>query len=118
MKWTIEEQLGGNPLLRFDGTAPPAPWIAWGPYLWADGDTPRSDGFTWPCDMVASDFVHPFYTGQAEVASRLMDFFMSEPTAQRWFRAPQGCGLLGIEAVVPLFVAALVRRGRRRAHTP
>lgn len=115
VKWTIEEQLAGNPVLRFDGAAPPAPWIAWGPYLWADGDTPRSDGFTWPCDMVSSDFVHPFFTGQVEVTHRLIEFFLHEPTAARWFLAPRGCGLLGIEAVVPLLAAALVRRGRRSA---
>jgi hypothetical protein len=114
VKWLIEQQLAGNPLLRFDGEDPPAPWLAWGPYLWADGDTPRSDGFTWPCENVSSDFVHPFYTGQIEVANRLMEFFLAEPTAEHWFRKPKGCGLLGVEALLPIAIAGFVRRRRAR----
>jgi hypothetical protein len=115
VKWLVERQIDGDPALRFDGTAPPVPWIAWGPYLWADGATPRSDGFTWTCDLVNStDWVHPFYTGQVKVAGELMRFLLEEPTADHWFREPSGCGLLGIEAVAPVFATLWIRRRIRR----
>ena len=32
-KWMIEKQISGNPKLRFTGANPPAPYLAWGPYL-------------------------------------------------------------------------------------
>src|SRR5260370_14335337 len=32
-----------------------APWVSWGPYLWADGTNPRSDGLTWQRDDFQAD---------------------------------------------------------------
>lgn len=118
-KWLIEEQIAGNPILRFQGAGAPVPWITWGPYLWADGVTPRDDGFTWACSDVSSDFVHPSFAGQEKVAGELLFFLQHEPTARRWFLQPrQGCGLLGIEPVGALAAAALARRRARRASRP
>jgi hypothetical protein len=39
VKWLIEKQLSGDPELNFDPArgVVKAPWLAWGPYLWADG---------------------------------------------------------------------------------
>ena len=111
VKWLIQQQIAGSPLLRFAGDDPPAPWLAWGPYLWADGTTPRADGFTWECSDTTSDFVHPSFAGQAKVADLLVTFFQTDPTARRWFLAPaNGCGLLGIEPVLALGVARALRR--------
>jgi hypothetical protein len=74
-------------------------WAAWGPYLWADGTSPRSDGLTWQCDDFASDGVHPSASGEAKVAGMLMDFFASEPVACQWFLADPGtCGTPGLGA--------------------
>jgi hypothetical protein len=86
VKWLIEKQINGDPTLAANGVAPVTPWLAWGPYLWADGTTPRSDGFTWQCsDVVTSDGTHPSNSGQQKVANLLLNFFKSEPTAIPWF---------------------------------
>ncbi len=88
VKWLIEEQLAGSPALNFDPSAGPveAAWLAWGPYLWADGLTPRSDGLTWECaDFSATDGTHPSASGREKVANMLVGFFTGDPTAASWF---------------------------------
>lgn len=75
-----------------------APWMAWGPYLWADGMTPRSDGLTYACsDFNSSDGTHPAPGGaQNKVAQLLLDFFKSDSTAKPWFTAGQPAGLFAL----------------------
>ncbi len=85
VRWTIEEQLRGG--LRYDGVSPAAPWLAWGPYLWADGLTPRGDGLTWQCGELQADGTHPSDSGRQKVAMRLMDFVRTDPTAREWYLA-------------------------------
>jgi len=88
VKWLIEEQLAGSAALNFDpGNGPVmAPWLSWGPYLWADGLTPRSDGLTWACDdFQSSDGTHPTTSGRNKVAGLLLDFFKTDPTTAPWF---------------------------------
>lgn len=97
VRWLIEEQLDGSPLLNFDPGAGPveAPWLAWGPYLWADGLVPRSDGLVWQCSDLASDGTHPSGSGSTKVANLLLDFLANDPTATPWF-------LRGTASVEPL----------------
>lgn len=83
VRWTIEQQLNGG--LPFTGSAPAAPWLAWGPYLWADGLTPRSDGLTWSCSELESDGTHPSASGEQKVAQRLLDFVRTDRTAREWY---------------------------------
>ncbi len=64
-----------------------APWIAWGPYLWANGMQPRSDGLTWAKSDFASDGTHPATAARQKVGRMLLDFLKSTPTAQSWFLA-------------------------------
>ncbi|MGE3889946.1 MAG: PKD domain-containing protein, partial [Vicinamibacterales bacterium] len=61
-----------------------APWVTWGPYLWANA-TPRSDGLVWECGDLQADLLHPSDSGSLKVAQQLMAFFMTEPTAAPWF---------------------------------
>src|SRR5262249_54805412 len=84
VKWMIEDQIRGNPSLNYNPTngAVVAPWLSWGPYIWADGTVPRADGFVWTCPTdLESDYTHPSNNGVARVASQLLAFFKTAPTA-------------------------------------
>jgi lysophospholipase L1-like esterase len=82
----IKEERGGGIDARVgDVRLAVAPWVAWGPYLWADGARPRSDGLTWLREDFESDGTHPSPRGIAKVANRLLAFFLSSPLTP-WFR--------------------------------
>jgi hypothetical protein len=61
------------------------PFVDWGPYLWANGSTPRSDGLAWNRADFRPDGVHPNAQGAAKVGTRLAQFFASSP-ATEWYR--------------------------------
>ena len=85
VKWLIEQQIDGDPGL--DVASGKSPWLTWGPYLWADGLTPRFDGLTWACSELQTDGTHPSPTGQLKVARMLLDFFHSDAAARTWYLA-------------------------------
>lgn len=60
------------------GDLPDAPWIGWGPYLWANGTTPNGQGIFWTRDDFRDEGTnhHPSDAGQAKVADALHAFFM------------------------------------------
>ena len=62
-----------------------APWVSWGPYLWADGTNPRSDGLTWERDDFNADGETLSEKGAQKGGRLLFDFFLHEPTASSWF---------------------------------
>jgi Cu/Ag efflux protein CusF len=87
VKWLIEQQLKGDPALNFDSAKGDvkAPWLSWGPNLWANGETKRADGFSYePADFVA-DGTHQSPSGQRKVGRLLLDFFKSDSTTRDWF---------------------------------
>jgi hypothetical protein len=93
VRWLIEAQMNGDPALNPDPAAGPveAPVLLWGPYLWANGTTPRaSDGLVWLSSDLESDHTHPSPAGEAKVAGLLRDFFGYDRTATDWFLAPGG----------------------------
>ena len=90
VKWLVEGQINNNPSINvnYDPSNGPvvAPWIAWGPYLWADGLTPRSDGLIYECaDFKPDDGVHPYPGARTKVANMLLNFFKTDSTAKKWF---------------------------------
>lgn len=66
-----------------DGTAP---WIAWGPYLWANGATPNGQGLSWETADFGSDLSHPSAAGGAKFANLYLGQLLSSPFTP-WFRA-------------------------------
>jgi hypothetical protein len=91
VRWVLETQIAGEDSLNYDPDAGPveAPWLAWGPYLWADGLLPRGgDGLTWACSDFAADGTHPAPSGRTKVANLLLDFFRNDATAVPWYRDP------------------------------
>ncbi|MFN8589493.1 MAG: DNRLRE domain-containing protein [Candidatus Eisenbacteria bacterium] len=100
VRWLIEQQIAGDPSLNHDPDVGPvrAPLLLWGPYLWANGTTPRADGLTWPITDLETDRVHPAPSGEQKVSGLLRAFFASEPTAASWWPATTGTRLRVFEA--------------------
>jgi hypothetical protein len=95
VKWLIEaqmKQMGGGGIDPRAGdlnyTSGVAPWIAWGPYMWADGLHPRSDGLTWQQSDFGSDGTHPSAPGRTKVGSMLLNFMLDSEFTEPWFLSP------------------------------
>ena len=87
VKWLIANQIAGKPELNSDPAKGPvrSPWLAWGPYLWADGVKGRKDGLVWRREDMADDGMHPSPLGREKVAKMLLGFLKKDPTARPWF---------------------------------
>ena len=96
-KWLVEAQIkqldGGSVDSRSgDLSLNVAPWIAWGPYLWAgDASRKRSDGFFWVQQDFQSDGTHPAQSGEQKVGALLLDFFKTSPVTSCWFLTGRSC---------------------------
>jgi hypothetical protein len=95
VKWLIEAQIeqlrtGAVDPIAGDLSLGAVPWLAWGPYLWADGSTPRSDGLTWP-QSEYKDARHLNKFGREKAAGMLLDFFKSSAFTQCWFLRDLSC---------------------------
>ncbi len=88
VRWLIQDQIEGDPDLNWDAKlgAVKAPLLLWGPYLWADGTTPRKDdGLVWERGDLGGDGTHPSDSGRQKVANLLLTFFKTDPVARTWF---------------------------------
>ena len=89
MRWLIQDQIAGKPELNYDAAkgAVKSPLLLWGPYLWADGETPRkADGLTYTRDDLSDkDGTHPADSARTKVANLLLTFLKTDATAKSWF---------------------------------
>ena len=88
----ILRQIQGDAALNYDPAKGEvkAPLLLWGPYLWADGLTPRkSDGLVWKVeDFRENDRTHPSVeSGREKVAKLLLNFLKTDPSSTPWFLA-------------------------------
>jgi hypothetical protein len=92
VKWLIEQQIKGDASLNYDPKkgAVKAPWLSWGPYLWANGTTKRSsDGFSYQASDFGNDGTHQSPAGQKKVGKLMLAFFKSDSTTKPWFLKQQ-----------------------------
>jgi hypothetical protein len=88
VQWLIARQLRGDPALNYDPAkgAVKAPWLSWGPYLWANGARRRADGFYFtPSDFREDDRMHHSPQGMRKLGNELLRFFKTDTTARGWF---------------------------------
>jgi hypothetical protein len=105
VKWMIEAQIQGDPALNFDPQQGlvVAPWLAWGPYLWADGLLRRSDGLSYACDdFWPGDGTHPDPGANSLISDLLLEFIKGDDTARPWSLA-LGVDVCGLAAFVDLY---------------
>jgi hypothetical protein len=85
----IRDQIQGEPSLNCDPAKGKvqSPLLLWGPYLWADGITPRkSDGLVWNRGDLGPDGTHPSpASGREKVARLLLGFMKTDRNAHGWF---------------------------------
>jgi hypothetical protein len=81
VRWVIQDQIKNEKKGQVDG-----PVLLWGPYLWADGVTPRkSDKLVWERKDLGEDGVHPSKAGGQKVANLLLEFVKNDAGAKTWF---------------------------------
>jgi len=89
-RWLVLAQLHGDAALNYDPAqgAVKTPLVLWGPYLWAQGNSPRKlDGLTWTVEDVRADRLHPSESGVKKTTRMLLDQFEKDPVAKEWFVA-------------------------------
>lgn len=87
-RWLIQDQIRGNAALNYAANqgVVKAPLLLWGPYLWADGTSPRkSDQLVYTRDDLAGDGTHPSEAGRTKVARLMLNFCKTDPLAKVWF---------------------------------
>jgi hypothetical protein len=87
----IQDQINGDPTLNYDPAKGPvvAPWLSWGPYIWANGLNPRSDGLVWSCQDLTGDGTHPSTpAGRDKASGLIVPVFKTDDTTTPWFLNP------------------------------
>ena len=87
-RWLIQDQIAGTAALNHNPEKGEvkSPLLLWGPYLWADGTTPRTaDKLAYARADLASDGTHPSEAGREKVARLMLNFYQTDPLAKSWF---------------------------------
>jgi len=98
VRWTVDSQIDQGRGHAFNADAGDlslsgtAPWISWGPYIWARGADPRRDGLAWARADYDSAGRRLSAQGQQKLGGILFDFFRSSKYTRCWFLAGQVCG--------------------------
>lgn len=89
-RWLIERQINGDTELNYNAASGEvkSPLIIWGPYTWASGTTPRSDGLTWLRNDFGDDGMHPSSQGYTKIGNLMLDFFKNNELAKSWYNQP------------------------------
>jgi hypothetical protein len=88
VRWLIQRQMNRDKALNYDASRGNvrAAVLLWGPYLWADGVTPRkADRLMYRREDLAPDGTHPSQIGREKVAKLMLNFFKTDPLAKPWF---------------------------------
>ena len=84
----IAEQIAGYLEYNYDPNAGAVrfPWIAWGPYLWARGETGRqADNLSWTRADFDHEGTHPSAHGAEKIGRLLLKLMQTDPAARPWF---------------------------------
>ncbi|HLJ54493.1 MAG TPA: hypothetical protein VKT77_05590 [Chthonomonadaceae bacterium] len=89
VKWLIEKQINGDPQLNFYAARGQvrAPWLSWGPYIWANGSVHSTQALPSTEADFAGDGTHESPAGQDKVGRALLHFFLTDTTTRPWFTA-------------------------------
>ena len=103
-KWAIQDQIFGDPSLKFKGAGKLAPFLSWGPHIWADGLRANSyDGLSWNCEDYRVDGagIHLNDGGKEILGDIIYDFFLNDTIASFWYKdAPKWASCLPRESMV------------------
>jgi hypothetical protein len=87
VRWLIEEQIKGDAALNYDPARGKvtAPWLSWGPYLWANGAKKNPDGLFYEVSDFGPDGTHHTEPGADKQGGQLLQFFRNDSTTRGWF---------------------------------
>ncbi len=88
VKKLIQNQINGSPDLRYKTPGKVAPYLIWGPPIWADGKNPNLDGLSWNCETEFAEDgggYHMTNLGKDKLGDILLDFFETDTLSKGWF---------------------------------
>lgn len=88
-KWVIEDQMFGDPALRYKEPGRMVPFLSWGPHVWADGMRANTyDGLYWDCADFKFDGagIHLNDGGKEIFGNMIYDFFLNDTIASFWYK--------------------------------